>query len=143
MSILSWLFKPKKEMAKPNTKYVRIGKYKITKHAQNRVVDPTRNLCKLDMLDNLLTKPNVITKTKKDKYGRLSYDRIGKKVTTYINPLNNNVASIRVISNAEEKKHNLIINKRGKYYVKKNKWQYATINLKGTTNGIRHIFTNY
>ncbi len=58
MSILSFLFKPKKEMAKKNTKRVKVGKYTITKHAQNRIVEENRNINKIDVLDNLFTKPN-------------------------------------------------------------------------------------
>ncbi len=53
-------------MAKPNTKRVRLGKYTVSSHAQNRVVDPKRKMSKLDMLRKLFTKPNVITPIKTD-----------------------------------------------------------------------------
>lgn len=33
-------------MAKENTKHVRIGKYEVSSHAQNRTVDTSRNLKK-------------------------------------------------------------------------------------------------
>lgn len=56
MSILGFLFKSKKEMAKKDTKRVKVGKYTITSHAQNRTVDATRKLTKKDMLVNLLSK---------------------------------------------------------------------------------------
>ena len=42
MSIVSWLLKSKSDMAKKNTPCVKLGKYTLTSHAQNRVADPTR-----------------------------------------------------------------------------------------------------
>ena len=44
MSIIGFLLKRKTEMAKPNTQRVCIGKYKISSHAQNRLVDSSRSL---------------------------------------------------------------------------------------------------
>ena len=122
MSILSFLFKPKKEMAKKNTKRVKVGKYTITKHAQNRIVEEVRNINKIDVLDNLFTKPNGVTKTKYDADGRPSYNRIGKRATTSINPNNNVVTTCRPISVKEIKLFNLVsISKKGrkKKYVKR------------------------
>lgn len=118
MSILSWFLKPKIEMAKPNTKHVKIGKYTITSHAQNRTVEKARSLKKSDMVNNLFTKPHAITTVKEDKNG-LSYDRVGKTATTSIDPTNNHVCSIRRPSKKEAKKYNL--EKRGRKYVKKKK----------------------
>jgi hypothetical protein len=54
--MLGWFLKPKKEMAKLGTKHVRIGKYEISSHAQNRTVDTSRNLKKKDMVINLSSK---------------------------------------------------------------------------------------
>lgn len=119
MSIVSWLLKPKSAMAKKNTSYVKLGKYTLTSHAQNRVADPTRKTRKRDVIDNLFTKPHAITKTKTDSRGRPSYNRIGKRITTSINPRNNNVVSLRPVSDSEEKKYNLI--RRNGRYVKKSK----------------------
>ena len=120
MSILGFLFKPKSEMAKDDTKHVRVGKYILTSHAQNRIVDKTRKMSKGDVLDNLFTKPNVKTKVKFDKLNRPSYNRIGKKITTSINPQNSNVVSCRPVSKQEVKQYRLKnIGKRGKNkYVK-------------------------
>ncbi|MCM1533417.1 MAG: hypothetical protein NC099_02070 [Corallococcus sp.] len=117
MSILGWFFKSKKEMAKPDTKPVRIGKYTVTRHAQHRTAQTDRDLKKSDMVVNLLTKPHAITKVKIDKYDRPSYNRVGKTATTSINPTNNHVSSIRRPSEQEAKKYNL--EKRGRKYVKK------------------------
>ena len=43
MSIIGFLFKSKNNMAKKNTKDVRVGKYTLTKHAQHRIVDPEKD----------------------------------------------------------------------------------------------------
>ena len=77
MSILGWFFKPKKEMAKPNTKTVRMGKYKISSHAQNRTVDTKRRLRKRDMVKNLFgdsleSKPYIHSDGKTVQYDRLN-----------------------------------------------------------------------
>jgi hypothetical protein len=86
MSILSWLLKSKKEMAKPNTKNVRIGKYNITSHAQNRIVDKERRIKKNDIIRNLFgnsyqTKPYLYK-------GEYQYDKIHvkTKTVTHITP---------------------------------------------------------
>lgn len=123
MSILSYLFKPKKEMAKKNTKQVKVGKYTLTKHAQNRIADASRKIAKTDVLNNLFTKPNGITKTKFDNNNRPSYNRVGKRVTTSINPDNNNVVSCRPVSKQDKKEFDLVnIGRNGgkKNYVKRN-----------------------
>lgn len=122
MSILGFLFKPKKEMAKKNTKRVRVGKYIITKHAQNRIVEEVRKINKIDVLDNLFTKPNGITKVKYDELGQPSYNRVGKRATTGINPTNNNVVTCRPVSRQDRRDFNLVnISKKGqkKKYVKR------------------------
>lgn len=123
MSILSFLFKSKKEMAKENTKYVKVGKYTLTPHAQNRIVDKARKMNKIDVLDNLFTKPNAITQIKYDGLGRSSYNRVGKRVTTSINPTNNKVVTCRHVSDKEIRDYDLVnISKKGrkKKYVKRN-----------------------
>ena len=56
MSILSWFLKPKKAMAKEQTKHVKMGKYEISSHAQNRTAEKSRNLKKSDMVINLFGK---------------------------------------------------------------------------------------
>lgn len=122
MSILSFLLKPKKEMAKEDTKRVQVGKYTITKHAQNRLVEDIRKINKRDILNNLFTKPNGITEVKYEK-GKPSYNRIGKRATTCINPTDNNVVTCRPVSKKEKRDFNLVNvskNKRRKKYVKRN-----------------------
>ena len=117
---MSFLLKPKKEMKKEPTKRVTVGKYTITSHAQNRIVEESRKINKLDVLDNLFSKPNAITKVTYDEKGP-SYRRVGKRATTAINPTNNNVTTCRPVSKKEIKQFDLInISKEGrKKYVKR------------------------
>lgn len=119
MSLLGFLFKSKKNMAKVPTKRVKIGKYTVTSHAQNRLVDKKRKLKKTSLLENILFKPLVIEETKFDKEGRSSYTRIGRFATTQINPKNYNINSIWKNNKREAKKYNL--EKKGNKYVKKSK----------------------
>lgn len=88
MSILSWLLKSKKEMAKENTQHVRIGKYEISSHAQNRTVDTSRNLKKKDMLINLLGKTSKNSKTYTHTDGTKQYDRVNDKNRTLTHIIN-------------------------------------------------------
>lgn len=118
MSILGWLLKPKKDMAHPNTKRVKMGKYTISSHAQNRVAQDSRNVTKWDVVDNLFTKPNGKT-TISGNGEYKSYARVGKKITTCINPDTNVVSTVRPISRQDKRDFNLV--KRGNKYVKKNK----------------------
>lgn len=62
MSLLGFLFKSKKEMVKENTKHVKVGKYELSSHAQNRMVDIKRDLKKKDMLINLFGKSSKNSK---------------------------------------------------------------------------------
>ena len=123
MSILGFLFKSKKEMTKPNTKHVKVGKYTLTPHAQNRIVDKMRKMDKIDVLDNLFTKPNGVTKITINSKNQPSYNRVGKRITTTINPKNHKVVTCRPVSGKEIRDFNLInISKKGrkKKYVKRN-----------------------
>lgn len=81
MSVLSWLLKSKREMAKPDTKRVRLGKYIVSSHAQNRIVDPTRKLNKQDMLVNLFGRDSKNSKIYV-KDNSKQYDRINDKNMT-------------------------------------------------------------
>lgn len=113
MSILSFLFKPKKEMAKHNTNNVRIGKYTITSHAQNRIAQPNRNLKKIDMVLNLYgTSKNSNIYTFKD--GTKQYDRLNHKnrTITYITADKQRVKTIRKYHKNNEKKEIVKFNSR-------------------------------
>ncbi len=105
MSIIGFLFKPKKEMANPNTKYVRMGKYTITSHAQNRTVQPDKNLRKTDMVFNLFgCSKNSKIYTHKD--GTKQYDRLNRKnqTITFITADKHRVKTIRKYHKSNEKK---------------------------------------
>lgn len=119
MSLLGFLFKSKKDMVKPNTRSIKVGKYNVTSHAQNRIVEPSRNLRKTDLVDNLYHKPLVLEPIRYDTKGRPSYSRIGRYATTQINPKNNNLNSIWRTNKSDAKKYNL--ERRGRKYVKKGK----------------------
>lgn len=73
-------------MAKPSTKDVKVGKYTLTKHAQNRISEPKKDLSKHNVLRNLFGKSNVTNLY--DYHGELQYDRIHKKtkIVTHISP---------------------------------------------------------
>ncbi len=105
MSILGFLFKPKKEMAKKNTKHVRMGKYTVTSHAQNRTVQPDKNLRKVDMVSNLFgCSKNSNTYTHKD--GTKQYDRLNRKnrTITFITADKHRVKTIRKYHKSNEQK---------------------------------------
>lgn len=110
MSILSYLFKPKKEMAKKNTKRVKVGKYTVTTHAQNRNVDPSRHLKKSDMIINLFGKRSKNSKIYTHTDGTAQYDRVNDKnrTITRITKKGNNVKTI-------QKYHNTPKGKKGAY----------------------------
>ena len=95
MSILGFLLKPKKQMAKKNTKHVKVGKYELSSHAQNRIVESDRRLRKQDMLVNLFGKSeNSSIYTHDD--GTIQYDRVNEKnrTVTHIVKKKNVVKSI-------------------------------------------------
>ena len=101
MSILSWFLKPKREMAKPNTRHVRIGKYRITSHAQNRIVDPARKLKKKDMIANLFGLASKNSKVYTHTDGTVQYDRINarNRTVTRITKKGNRVKTIQKYHN--------------------------------------------
>ena len=88
MSILGWFLKPKKEMAKENTKHVRMGKYEISSHAQNKTVETSRKLKKKDMVINLLGKTSKNSKTYTHTDGTKQYDRVNDKNRTLTHIVN-------------------------------------------------------
>lgn len=88
MSILGWFLKPKKRMRKPNVKHVRIGKYEVSSHAQNRVAQKSRDLKKKDMVINLLSKKSKNSKLYKHRDGTIQYDRVNEKNRTLTHIIN-------------------------------------------------------
>lgn len=94
MSVIRLFFKTN---GQKNTARVRIGKYTISSHAQNRIVDPKRQLSKLDLLINLYgDSENSNPYVHKD--GKtIQYDRINRhnRTITHIVKKNHTVKSIR------------------------------------------------
>lgn len=119
MSLLTFLFKSKKKMLKKPTKVVRIKKYIITSHAQNRLVEKERALKKRYVVSNLYTKPLGLSGVKIDDLKRPSYRRVGKWCTAYVNPTNNHVTSLRRPDSNDIREFQL--KRKGKRYVKKSK----------------------
>ncbi len=113
MSIIGFLLKPKKEMAKKNTKHLRMGKCEITSHAQNRVVQTDKNLRKTDMISNLFG-CSKNSNTYKHKDGTMQYDRLNQKnrTITYITAKNHRVKTIRKYHKKNENKEIIKFNSR-------------------------------
>ena len=112
MSILSWFLKPKKEMAKKNTKHVKMGKYEISSHAQNRTVEDKRKLRKKDMVQNLFGK-SLESKPYTHSDGKtVQYDRLNKnnRTVTHIIKKGYLVKTIRKYHKKNEQKE---LNKLG------------------------------
>ncbi len=116
MSILSWLFGNKKAKDKsfPKKPY-KVHKYHITKHCVEDM--NSRKITKGEVHVNLTTKPIEVTKAKIDNFGRPSYRRSSKnKITTAINPTNNNVTSVNRL---HTKTYNKIMRGKNDKHIKK------------------------
>lgn len=92
MELRSWFFVSKKAKDKsyPQKPY-KVRKYNITKHCVEDM--NSRKITKGEVHVNLTTKPIEVTKVKIDNFGRPPYRR-SSKITTAINPINNNVTSV-------------------------------------------------
>ena len=88
-------------MAKPQTKHVHMGKYVISSHAQNRIVDPARKLKKKDMVINLLGKRSKNSNTYTYKDGTIQYDRVNNynRTITHITKKDHHVKTIQKYHN--------------------------------------------
>lgn len=75
-------------MAESGTKHVRMGKYEISSHAQNRIADASRNLKKKDMVINLLGKSSKNSKIYTHTDGTKQYDRVNDKNRTLTHIVN-------------------------------------------------------
>lgn len=97
MSIVSWMLKSNENMARKDTKQVRIGKYTVSSHAQNRIVQKDRKLNKRDMVQNLYGK-SIQSKEYYHKDGKtLQYDKLNRnnQTITHITKKGNVVKTIR------------------------------------------------
>lgn len=106
MSILTWILKTNEDMSRKNTKQVKIGKYTVSSHAQNRIVQKERNLNKRDMLQNLYGR-SIQSKDYYHSDGKtLQYDRLNKnnQTITHITKKGNVVKTIRKYHKHNESK---------------------------------------
>lgn len=103
MSILGFLLKSKKEMARKNTKRIRVGKYTITSHAQNRIVETARNLKKKDLLINLFGTASRNSEYYQYTDGTEQYDRVNarNRTVTHIAKKGNKVKTIQKYHNTK------------------------------------------
>lgn len=85
MSLFSFIFKRKKSMAKPYTKRIKLNKYTLTSHAQNKIVSKKHHMSKYDVIDDMYRKELYNTRPNVYKYdGSLEYKRIGRRLTSVI-----------------------------------------------------------
>ena len=92
MNFLSKLLCKSKDKSIPKKPY-KVRKYNVTKHCIDDMNE--RKITKGKVYVNLTTKPINVTEIKYDDKGRPSYRRSSKnKITTAINPKNNNVTSV-------------------------------------------------
>lgn len=93
------------------TKRVKLGKYTVSSHAQNRLADKQRNLTKKDMLVNLfgLSSQNS---NYYNKGGTIQYDRVNNK--------NRTISHITKNKNVVKTIHKFKKNKNGNRYAYKN-----------------------
>lgn len=106
MSILGWFLKPKREMAKEHTKHVKMGKYEISSHAQNRTADKTRKLTKRDMVKNLFGKSLESEPYTHPDGKTVQYDKLNRnnRTVTHIVTRKNLVKTIRKYHKENEQK---------------------------------------
>ena len=94
--------KSRRAMSNPNTRPVKVGRFNVTPHAQNKMVE--RKIRNESMIENLCRKPAAKSPVKIDSNGP-SYKRMNKDTTTAINPTNNNVATIYRTNHADAKRY--------------------------------------
>ena len=105
MSSKEFRKKSRTEMAKEHTEPVKVGKFIVSSHAQNRMVQ--RDIPNEAMIRNLVKKPLAISKIEIDSKGRPSYKRHNHETTVYINPNNKNATSIHEINKKDARKNGI------------------------------------
>lgn len=92
MNFFNMFFGKSRNKKIPNKPY-RVKEYNVTKHCVDDM--NARKITKGEVYVNLTTKPIHVTQIKYDEAGRPSYRRSSiNKITTAINPNNNNVTSV-------------------------------------------------
>lgn len=109
------MFKSKKAMSKPHTKRVKLNKYTLTSHAQNRIAEKPRNITKFDVIDDLYRKELYKSPQRRYVDGTMEYTRIGRRLTSYVASKTNNIKSIHR-NNEKDVKRLGLVKKKGKVY---------------------------
>lgn len=94
--------KTKENLADPNVKHIKVGRYTVTPHAQNQMAD--RDIYTGEVVQNLCRKPVAKTEPKRDNRGRLGYQRYSDSVMTVVNPESKKVATVRGYHDDEAEK---------------------------------------
>lgn len=89
-------------MTKKRTPPVKVGRFYVTSHAQNRMVK--RDITADSVITNLCRKPAAVSPVKVDKKGP-SYLRMNKDLTTVIDPKNKNVSTMYRTNVKDAKKY--------------------------------------
>ena len=97
--------KSRRAMANKNTRPVKVGRFIVTTHAQNKMI--LRDIPNEAMIRNLCRKPEAKSPVKYDSIGRPSYNRHNTESTTSINPISKNVATIHALKEEDAKKYGI------------------------------------
>lgn len=116
MSYISYLLKKPEEMRTEHTKPVRVGRYFLSSHAQNRIVDSSRKIKKLDLIREIHSKAIATSPIRKKIITTYEYDRIGRCLTLRINPDTNCIVSAWRTNDKIAARYGYI--KKGRYYYK-------------------------
>lgn len=92
-------------MAKEGTKKVKVGRFIVTSHAQNRMIE--RDIPNEAMIRNLVKKASARSPTVYDSRGQPSYKRHNRESTTIINPSAKTVATIYPLKKSEAKRYGI------------------------------------
>ncbi len=94
--------KNRRNMKNPHTRQVKVGRFIVTSHAQNQMVD--RGIPNEAMIQNLCHKPEAVSKVTINNKGEPSYDRHNRQTTTEINPVKKTVPTIHVLNKKDARK---------------------------------------
>ena len=105
MSANDFRKKSRRAMANKNTRPVKVGRFIVTSHAQNRMI--LRDIPNEAMIRNLCRKPEAKSPVRYDSSGRPSYNRHNTESTTSINPISKNVATIHALKEADARRYGI------------------------------------
>lgn len=124
--------KTRADLASPYAERIKVGRYYVTRHAQNRMA--LRDIYTGEVVENLCRKPVVRTPTKVDDKGRPGYQRYSSSIMTVINPTEKTVASVRPYHDDEAKKMGI---RNHRKYVKQSDMDRAKVKTKKTTSSTK------